>query len=195
MKGSYRIVVKNAVVRYDFEIRRNITIIKGDSATGKTTLIEMIREYYENGKSSGIELNCEKTCSVLSGREWKVLLSVMKEQIVFIDEGNDFVLSDEFARLAQESGNYFVIATREGLVNLPYSVEEIYGIRESGRYAGLKQTYNELYHIYGEKLYTETIKPEKVIVEDSNSGFQFYEKLSQNQRWPLYAVEEIPGCW
>lgn len=69
MRGSYRIVVQNATVRYDFEIRRNITIIKGDSATGKTTLIEMIREYYEDGLSSGIELKCEKTCSVLSGRD------------------------------------------------------------------------------------------------------------------------------
>lgn len=54
MKGSYRIVVQNSKVRYDFEIRRNITIIKGDSATGKTTLVEMIREYYEDGEESGI---------------------------------------------------------------------------------------------------------------------------------------------
>lgn len=45
MKGSYRVVVQNSSVRYDFVIRRNITVIKGDSATGKTTLIEMIREY------------------------------------------------------------------------------------------------------------------------------------------------------
>ena len=46
MKKSYRIIVSNATIRYDFTIRRNITIIKGDSATGKTTLVEMIREYY-----------------------------------------------------------------------------------------------------------------------------------------------------
>lgn len=32
---------------------------------------------------------------------------------------------------------------------MPYSVEEIYGIRESGKYATIKQTYNELYRIYG----------------------------------------------
>ena len=36
----------------EFEIRRNITIIRGDSATGKTTLIDMIREYDENGEDS-----------------------------------------------------------------------------------------------------------------------------------------------
>ena len=54
MKGHYRIIIANAKVRYDFTIRRNITIIKGNSATGKTTLVEMIREYYEAGSGSGL---------------------------------------------------------------------------------------------------------------------------------------------
>ena len=49
MKGKYHITVANEMVKYDFDIRRNITIIKGDSATGKTTLVEMIREFYEDG--------------------------------------------------------------------------------------------------------------------------------------------------
>ena len=36
MKGKHKIVVKNNRLHYEFEIKRNITIIKGDSATGKT---------------------------------------------------------------------------------------------------------------------------------------------------------------
>lgn len=79
----------------EFEIRRNITIIRGDSATGKTTLIDMIREYDENGEDSGIELVCEKTCSVLEGRNWKERLSLMEHSILFIDEGNAFVASKD----------------------------------------------------------------------------------------------------
>lgn len=43
MKGRHRIVVKNNRIHYEFEIKRNITIIQGDSATGKTTLINMLR--------------------------------------------------------------------------------------------------------------------------------------------------------
>ena len=69
MKGSYRIVVSNAKVRYDFTIWRNITIIKGDSATGKTTLVEMIREHYESGENSGIQLRCDRPCRGLAGRD------------------------------------------------------------------------------------------------------------------------------
>ena len=174
MKGSYEIIVANAKVRYEFTVRRNITIIKGDSATGKTTLVEMIREYYESGEGSGIELRSKKECRVLAGRDWKRLLEGIYESIVFIDEDNAFLPTREFAEAVRESDNYYVIVTRESLPNLPYSVEEIYGIRESGKYASLKQTYNELFHIYGREDYTKPVTPEYVIVEDSNSGYEFF---------------------
>ena len=125
MKGKHSVTIKNNVLRYQFEIRRNITIIKGDSATGKSTLIDMIREYYENGEQSGITLQCDKTCVVLEGRQWKILLENIHDSIVFIDEGNQFITTDEFASALKQSDNYYVIVTREWLPNLPYSVEEI----------------------------------------------------------------------
>lgn len=143
MKGKYRVIVQNKRIRYDFEIRRNLTIIKGDSATGKTVLIDLIREYYQNGLDSGVELSCEKECIVLEGRNWQILLGTIRDSIVFIDEGNDFVSSKEFAAAIQKSDNYYVIVTRESLPTLPYSIEEIYGIRDSGKYGTLKRTYNK----------------------------------------------------
>ena len=45
MTGRYRIIVQNRRLHYALEIKRNITIIQGDSATGKTTLIDMLRQY------------------------------------------------------------------------------------------------------------------------------------------------------
>ncbi|MGN1142155.1 MAG: hypothetical protein ACI4TF_13210 [Oliverpabstia sp.] len=120
--------------------------------------------------------------------DWKPLLNSMKERIIFIDEGNSFVSSIDFAREIQKSDNYYVIVTREGLVNLPYSVEEIYGIRESGKYASLKQTYNELYHIYGKQNPTENTIPSKVILEDSNAGYEFYKGLSENKMWSVISA-------
>ena len=148
MKGKHLVTIKNNVLRYQFEIRRNITIIKGDSATGKTTLIDMVREYFENGEQSGVSLQCDKTCIVLEGRQWKVLLENIHDSIVFIDEGNLFITTDEFSSAVKKSDNYYVIVTREGLPNLPYSVDEIYGIKYSGKYGTLQQTYQEFYRIY-----------------------------------------------
>lgn len=176
MKGEYKITVKNNVLHYQFVIRRNITIIKGDSATGKTSLVDMIREYYENGEQSGVSLQCEKNCMVLEGVQWKLILQNTHDSIVFIDEGNAFVMTDEFASVLQESDNYFVIVTRESLPNLPYSVTEIYGIKSSGKYGSFNQTYNEFFRIYGLTDYKK-IEPEYVIIEDSNAGYEFFRNV------------------
>lgn len=86
MKGSYEVVVQNARVQFKFVISRNLTILRGDSATGKTTLIDMIGEYDEMGKSSGVELRCEKSCRVLSGRTWKAVLQTIQDSIVFLSQ-------------------------------------------------------------------------------------------------------------
>jgi len=177
MKGKHRITIQNKRMRYDFEIKRNITIIRGDSATGKTALVDMVREYYENGIESGIELQCSKTCVVLEGRNWQVQLASFKDRIVFIDEANEFVSSKDFASDIQKTDNYYIIVTRESLSALPYSANEIYGIKNSGKYGSLKQTYNELYQLYGGEASAKGVKPDMLITEDSNSGFQFFDAI------------------
>ena len=53
MKGSYSISVQNNRIKYEFTIKRNITVVQGNSATGKTSLVDMIREYQLNGPESG----------------------------------------------------------------------------------------------------------------------------------------------
>ena len=151
MKGKHRVIVSTKRLRYDFELRRNLTIIKGDSATGKTTLVEMIRDYINDPSGSPVELSCDKSCYVIDGTLWQEQLSGITDSIVFIDEGNRFIKTTEFADAISRTDNYYVIITREGLPALPYSVEEIYGIRTSGRYGSLKQSYHELYWLYSEE--------------------------------------------
>ena len=181
MKGKYRIIVENKKIRYDFEIKRNITIIKGDSATGKTTLADMIAEYEENGADSGIRLTSDRECHILQGRYWKALLAEMKNSIIFIDEGNKFVSSVEFAEEVKRSDNYFVIITREALETLPYSVDEIYGIRNSGKYGTLKNVYNEMYKIYTNVNVNESVKVDYIITEDSKAGYQFFKEVYSSE--------------
>ena len=110
----------------------------------------MVQEHINNGNDSSIQLICDKPCYVLEGVTWKGQLSEMHDGIVFIDEGNFFVFSDEFSETIRKTDNYYVIVSREGMPNLPYSVTKIYGIRTNGKYGGLKQQYHEFYRIYGE---------------------------------------------
>ena len=201
MKGKYSITVQNNVLQYKFEIRRNITIIKGDSATGKTTLVDMIREYYENGEQSGVTLQCDKQCAVLEGRQWKVLLENIHDSIVFIDEGNAFITSNDFADAVKHSDDYFVIVTRESLPTLPYSVDEIYGIKSSGKYGTLRRTYQEFYHIYGQTQRDTSFQADLIIVEDSNAGYDFFKYITEGKIQRIISAggksnifRELGGC-
>ena len=150
MVGKYEIEVYNNKVHYFLTVRRNITILQGNSATGKTELIRLIQEHETNGTSSGITLICDVKCTVLTAVDWELRLSSMSGQIVFIDETASFLCSQRFAELVKGSDNYFVIVSRDALSQLPYSVDEIYGLRnvsDSQKYKTYKRIYNEMYRI------------------------------------------------
>jgi hypothetical protein len=102
----------------------------------------------------------------------------MHGNIIFTDEENAFINTEEFAAEVRNSDNYFVLITRENLYNLPYSVEEIYGLHASGKYQNTKKVYQQMYQIYSEMLPCQS-EPEKLLVEDSNSGYQFFEAIGK----------------
>ena len=179
MTGKYSIEVYNNRVHYFLTVQRNITLIQGDSATGKTELIRMIQEHEANGRSSGITVVCEKNCTVLGPVDWELRLTAMNGQVVFIDETAGFIKSKRFAELVRGSDNYFVLVSRDGLSNLPYSVKEIYGLRnvsDTQRYKTYHHVYNEMYHLYHlDTLSVSTIG--EVITEDSNSGYDCFSAI------------------
>lgn len=177
MKGKHSLRVQSAHLRFDMEFVRNVTIIQGDSASGKTTLVDMIQEHLLNGTDTGISLVCDCPCRVIAGNTWKEQLAGITNSIVFVDEGNRFVASTDFAKAVRDSSNYFVIVTREALDNLPYSVTEIYGIKSSGKYGTLEPVYHEMYRIYGD----EEVRcgdAGTIITEDSNAGFEFFSGIA-----------------
>ena len=177
MKGMHHIVIQNKRIRFAFSIKRNITIIRGDSATGKTTLFSMIEEYGNLGKDSGVQIQCDKACVAISGKYWQETLENIHDSIVFVDEDSRFLKTKDFAKRIRNSNNYYVLITRENLPALPYSVEEIYGIHCSGRYMDTRQVYNLFYKIYSEtnpgKLLVKSL-----VTEDSQAGFTFFSQVA-----------------
>ncbi len=113
MRGKHRVIVSTKRLKYEFELRRNLTIIQGDSATGKTTLVDMIRDFVNNPTGTPVEVICDKKCHVVEGSLWKEQLSGISDCIVFIDEGNEFITTVDFADKIQKTDNYYVIVTRK----------------------------------------------------------------------------------
>lgn len=151
MKGSYHFRVKSKKTLFEFSIRRNITIIKGDSATGKTTLLHMLYEYLRVGRESGYSVSTDADYFVYLrkevGRDWKDTLLPLTDTIIFIEENNNFVFGEEFAEFVKTSGNYFVLVNRSPLKMLPYSIHEIYEIITDSRHANVKESYHWLKEI------------------------------------------------
>ena len=178
MKGSYWFRAKSKKVVFEFSIRRNITVIKGDSATGKTTLLHILYEYLRSGKQSGYSVSTNSEYYVYIrdevGRDWKDALYPLKNTIIFIEENNNFIFTKEFAAFVKESGNYFVLVTRAPLKMLPYSIHEIYEIITDGKRTDIKESYHEFKEIYSNYPILENNKIQNVVTEDSNSGYQFW---------------------
>lgn len=179
MTGKYNIEVYNNRVHYFLTVKRNITILQGNSATGKTELLRLISDHETNGVSSGITLLCDKRCTVLTPVDWELRLSGLESSIVFIDETAGFIKSKRFAELVKGSDNYFVIVTRDDLSQLPYSIEEIYGLKnvsDNQKYKSYRRIYNEMYKLYDFNISKE-FEPDTVLTEDSNSGYEFFKLL------------------
>ena len=177
MRGTYEVKVSNVNVSFTLELERNITILSGDSATGKTTLIEMLRDFEESGRSSGVTIHCKRPCRVLTNADWEYRLNGIRDSIVFLDEGNVFVKSEAFARAIQNSSNYYVIVTRESLYQLPYSVNAILKLKTTGRrgktYVRAYPQYDHLADPVG-----EISRIQEIVTEDSNAGYEMFDHIA-----------------
>lgn len=178
MKGKQTVHVENAKASYDFELHRNITVIRGKSASGKTTLYDMIEDYSRRKEKSGVRISSSRPCTAITDSDWEEALKRLQNHIIFIDEGSEYISSKAFAKALQHNSNYFVLFTRENLFELPYSVREIYEISMVGRSRKkhcLKPLYdlNENYYL-AEKDSAEFRQMEILLTEDSKSGYDFF---------------------
>lgn len=192
MKGSYSIVVQNNKVQYKFLINRNITILRGKSGSGKTSLINLINQYVTDGVNSGITVSCKVPVYVLTQLNWELILGTLENTIVFIDEGATFIKTKEFAEKVKNSSNYYVISVRDNIPTLPYSIDEIYTLHNTTKkYGKVKRLYTNFKRIYSDKevSYSDISKPDFVIVEDSNSGYQFFNEYFSRHDVPCISAQ------
>lgn len=182
MIGIQHIKVANRDANFKFDLYRNITIVRGKSGTGKTTLYDMIADYTRLKDKSGINISCSKPCVALVDIDWKNQLGNISNSIVFIDEGAEYIRTPEFAREVKNSDNYYVIFSRESLHDLPYSVEEIYEIKASGKYHTFTKIFkSDKEHFYPPKNIRTKLSFDVLLTEDSNSGYQFFKHYVDNR--------------
>lgn len=67
MRGEHLVTVANNRVKFKLNIRRNLTILQGNSASGKTTLLELIDQFDQLGPDSGVSVVCDAPVTSFPG--------------------------------------------------------------------------------------------------------------------------------
>lgn len=176
MIGKYDIEVVTRKVDYQLTVERNITILRGNSATGKSTLYRAIKQFENDGRASGIKLTCDRPCVILEGKNWENDLKEIKQSIVFVDEGAKFINTEEFATALKKSDNYYVLITRQDLGNLPYSIHEIYEL-DTNRIGN--RMFCKQQQIYKSNNIAQNAIISKIVTEDSKTGYEFYNEYAK----------------
>ena len=141
----------------------------------------LIQTYGRYKDESGIQLTSDVPCVAFSGDTsmWKAILKAYTNSIVFFDEDYAFIFSKDFASEIKNTSNYYVLTTAQPLKNLPYSINEIYGIRTTGKYHFPQKVYHEFYPLFQQY---EPCREDKILmlVEDEKAGYQFFSKACPN---------------
>ena len=161
--------IKSRYINYEIEFNRKVTIIQGDSGTGKTKIVETIKELDSNGMASMFTSNGLKVYILERTSTWETSIKNSVNTLFLIDEECSWILSKDFAELVHKSDNYFIIISRDPIKSLNYSYEEIYEMKNSGKFNRTVRKYKL------DKFNKLDKECEIILIEDSNSGFEFYK--------------------
>ena len=166
METQHDILVQNKrSVQFRFTINRKFTVIRGDSATGKTTLFQMVSDA-NMSRGTGVAVSCDAPVIALYETGYQYELSNEKGRIYIIDEDFAKLKTKEFASLVLRSDNCFIFITRESLPAIPYSYKEIYKIKTSGKFHTLERIYPD---------FDELIEKDVMVTEDEDAGLTYYQ--------------------
>ena len=153
MKGKYHFKVYNKKLLFEFDIKRNITFIQGNSATGKTTLLNMMYDYLLSGRGSGItvETNAKfmvylrKSLFVFINRKALKMLPYSVTEIYRLqneyseeEKKQVYTLQQRYPTLTYMNGNVNLIATEDSKSGLEFFSKVFNNIEITSTYGNTK---------------------------------------------------------
>ena len=180
MNGIIDISIKTRRVAYELRLYHNLTVIQGDSGSGKSILCDLISRK-ANREGSKIEMSVTNgyACRHLTNEMcYAGMLKALSNSVIFLDEDCDYMYSNEFADYLHSTSNYFVLITRHVKrlskisihVNALCLLEYVDGVNR----LKTQHTLAEDKTLFcGDIFY-----PSKIVTEDSDSGYRFFQLIA-----------------
>lgn len=151
---------------YKLDLVRSVTVLQGDSGTGKSYMVNLVSQYTRDGKASGIRIECErKVVSALEIDDNETYFSKRQGYVVILDE--DVLLSDtrHLQEVARRNDCWLVFITRRSKLGfISTSVKSVLRLVRNGKMFTTVPAYNfDMPHRYDFGLVTE----------DSSTGNEF----------------------
>lgn len=180
MNGEVTLILKTANLSYELRFERNISVILGDSGTGKSLLCTLLSQAQSGEDDIEVRLNGFGSYIVMPEvtqgspvvRPWQDIVRDAEDTLFFIDEFCDCLHSGEFAQAIKYTTNYYILITRCPHGELPYSVEAIYTLNYHIG-GGVEKIMNEPFH----RSDNPTCAIDCYITEDSGAGNMFIGAL------------------
>ena len=167
---------------YDFELNSKITVISGNSGTGKSTLTQLIKNNSEK-YSNYIYLDAD----VLTPEDVFNRVAKYKEYIFLLGESDvrKFESIGILSKLLKKNA-YFVVIVRDILEGVNYSYKDIYCMYTEGNYHTLKRKYTD-YDILN-------MNSNFYITEDEGLGHDYYKNYLGNNVYTSKDKDNLEYC-
>ena len=164
-----QLVVRSTKMTITVPINSKFTILRGDSAIGKTSLVRTM-------KSRASTISCDYPIYYLADTN-VIIPSVLNELykakgvcLVIGDENIPYLHSERFQKIMLESPHLFLLISRDNFNSLPYSYSDIVTLETRGKKS------------IGVPMLNPTTEArfrniKQVYVEDSKSGYSFFKSF------------------
>lgn len=186
-----KVKIATSVLSYDLKFDRRISVIKGNSASGKTTLVTAIQSIRDTDEGS-----IESTLPIILGNNdrWETDLLTCSNCIIIYDEFKAFSTAkfNSMTQLLPQKNIYLLLITRvdslvefeennynkrkKAIGGFSYSVNSIYKFSFN---ISTRTYINEPYYDYP---VDNKSQPDIILVEDSTAGFAFFKRLFKNTK-------------
>lgn len=181
-----RIKIKSKKYNLDIKLDHKISVVRGNSATGKTTLIKVLDEYrtvISPELDDGFRL-----VVVTPGGEH----AFTEKRAVYVIDENVEIDRELAGRIKVSTGSYFLIFRRSDLSVINFSIYALYNLIMENNVHKLQPA------VYGNTNKIKyDVKPDIVLVEDSGKGFTWFKKLFERSNIKIdttHGKDKVISC-